>query len=200
MQSKRPWSLVVAVGLVLVLGAHAEAQMAKQGTYAGNFGWYAIGKTFELEKDHAFWVGEFSGTFFNEAGQGFLHGTSWVCPGVNDLTNGASTASQGYCVVTDKEGDKAFLVWKGGKGFEGTYQWTGGTVSSRANGSCPNDAKNDVLPCRQGTISGTLSPVAARGLLKPRGSDNGDYVNGAPLDYTGIILTPAFATSEPIAR
>ena len=74
------------------------------------------------------WNGsEFSGTFFNEAGQGFLHGTSWVCPGVNDLTNGASTASQGYCVVTDKEGDKAFLVWKGGKGFEGTYQWTGGT-------------------------------------------------------------------------
>ena len=110
MQSKGLWSLLVAVGIVLVLGAQADAQMAKQGTYAGNFGWYAIGKTFELEKDHAFWVGEFSGTFFNEAGQGFLHGTSWVCPGVNDLTNGASTASQGYCVVTDKEGDKAFLV------------------------------------------------------------------------------------------
>ena len=58
MQSKGPWSMWVAVGLVLVLGAHAEAQMAKQGTYAGHFGWYAIGKTFELEKDHAFWVGE----------------------------------------------------------------------------------------------------------------------------------------------
>ena len=53
MQSKSLWSMVVAVGIVLVLGAHAEAQMAKQGTYAGNFGWYAIGKTFELEKEHA---------------------------------------------------------------------------------------------------------------------------------------------------
>jgi len=127
MKTKRTLRMLVALSIVLFLGAHAEAQMAKQGTYSGNFGWYAVGKTFEIEKDHAFWVGEFSGTFFNEAGQGFLHGTSWVCPGVNDVTNGVSTSSHGYCVVTDKDGDKAFLAWKGGKGFAGDYQWTGGT-------------------------------------------------------------------------
>ena len=127
MKTKRTLRMLVALSIVLFLGAYAEAQMAKQGTYSGNFGWYAVGKTFEIEKDHAFWVGEFSGTFFNEAGQGFLHGTSWVCPGVNDITNGVSTSSHGYCVVTDKDGDKAFLAWMGAKGFEGDYQWTGGT-------------------------------------------------------------------------
>src|SRR5712691_4537432 len=127
MQTKGTLGMLVAVGLVLFLGVRAEAELAKQGTYTGHFGWYAVGKTFEIEKEHGFWVGEFSGTVFNDAGQGFMHGTSWVCPGVNDVTNGVSTSSHGYCVVTDKDGDKAFLVWKGGKGFEGDYQWTGGT-------------------------------------------------------------------------
>jgi len=86
-----------------------------------------VGKTFAIENDHGFWVGEFSGTVFNDAGQGFRHGTSWVCPEVNAMLNGISTASHGYCVVTDKDGDKACLVWQGGKGFEGDDQWTGGT-------------------------------------------------------------------------
>ena len=106
---------------------NAEAQLAKQGTYSGKFGWYAVGKGFEIEKGHEFWVGVFSGTFFNDAGEGFMHETSWVCPGVNDVINGVSQVSHGYCVITDKDGDKAFLVWKAGKGFEGDYQWTGGT-------------------------------------------------------------------------
>src|SRR5437867_2016424 len=108
-------------------GMNAEAQLAKQGTYSGKFGWYAVGKGFEIEKGHEFWVGEFSGTFFNDAGEGFMHETSWVCPGVNDVINGVSQVSHGYCVITDKDGDKAFLVWKAGKGFEGDFQWTGGT-------------------------------------------------------------------------
>ncbi len=43
--------------LVLCLGASAEAQLAKQGTYSTHFGWYATGKTFELEKDHVLFVG-----------------------------------------------------------------------------------------------------------------------------------------------
>jgi hypothetical protein len=79
-----------------------------------------------------FFVGEFNGTVFNDAGSGFLHETAWICPGMNDLRNGISLAAQGYCVVTDKDGDKAFLTWKGHKGTapnkgSGDFQWTGGT-------------------------------------------------------------------------
>ena len=118
---------LTALICVLVFGAHAEAQLPKQGTYTSHFGWYATGKTFELEKGHILFQGEFDGTNFNDAGHGFLHKTSVVCPGVNDVINGASRASQGYCVVTDQDGDKAFLVWKAGKGFDGDFQWTGGT-------------------------------------------------------------------------
>ena len=47
------------------------------------------------------------------------------------LLDGVSTANHGYCVMTDKDGDKAFLAWRG-KGtapgsYAGTFEWTGGT-------------------------------------------------------------------------
>jgi len=120
------------VALVLGLGARAEAQMAKQGTYTGRCGWSAMGKTFAIEKDHMVFVGECSGMVFNDAGRGFMHGTSWVCPGMNDLLHGLSTAAQGSCVATDKDGDNAFVTWKGHKATEpnkggGECQWAGGT-------------------------------------------------------------------------
>jgi len=51
---------------------------------------------------------------------------------MNDILKAISIASQGYCVVTDQDGDKAFLAWKGRKSTEpnrvaGDYQWTGGS-------------------------------------------------------------------------
>jgi len=128
----RGCGVLAGVVLMLCFGARAEAQMAKQGTYTARFGWSAIGKTIELEKDHMIFVGEYSGVVFNDAGSGFMHGTSWVCPGLNDFVHGLSTAAQGYCVATDKDGDKAFVTWKGHKATEpnkggGEFQWTGGT-------------------------------------------------------------------------
>ena len=122
------WTVAIAA-VVLFLGTDAEAQLAKQGTYTARFGWYSVGKTFEIEKDHVFFVGEFSGALFNEAGQGFLHQAAVSCPGVNDVNKGASSA-HGYCVCTDQDGDKAFLVWKckgSATRCEGDFQWTGGT-------------------------------------------------------------------------
>jgi len=45
--------------------------------------------------------------------------------------NGLSIANHGYCIVTDKDGDKAFLVWKGQDTSPnvggGSQEWTGGT-------------------------------------------------------------------------
>jgi hypothetical protein len=123
---------LIALALVLTPAADADAQMPKRGTYASHFGWYATGKVFELEKGHAFFVGEFGGTNFNDEGKGFLHSASVVCPGSNDIR--PSGIAQGVCIVTDPQGDKAFVVWKcttdqpgpGGK-CDGDFQWTGGT-------------------------------------------------------------------------
>ena len=94
-------AMAIAAALILYLGTYAEAQLAKQWTYTGRFGWSGVGKTVELESEHALFVGEFNRVAFNDAGSGFLHGTAFICPGLNDLRKGLSLASQGYSIVTD---------------------------------------------------------------------------------------------------
>jgi hypothetical protein len=132
--------------------------LEKQGTFTAHFGWYAVGTTFEIggDKDHVFFVGEFSGTVFNDAGKGFLHLASVSCPGVDDVINGVSNA-HGYCTITDQDGDKAFVVWKcKGKDpsrCEGDFQWTGGTgkyTGIRGNNTFYGVHRNIVGPTPQG--------------------------------------------------
>ncbi len=49
---------------------------------------------------------------------------------MSDLT-GDKGIAHGVCVVTDKDDEKAFIVWNGtidpDTEFNGEYQWTGGT-------------------------------------------------------------------------
>src|SRR5215831_17112431 len=47
MITKAAWGTLTALVYVLGLGAPAEAQLAKQGTYTSHFGWYAMGRTYE---------------------------------------------------------------------------------------------------------------------------------------------------------
>ena len=120
-----------ALTFVLAVGMTAEAQLAKQGKYRGMFGARGVGTLHEIEKGHVFFVGAFSGVFFNDVANGFIDKSSVECPGVNDIVNGLSMANHGYCIITDKDGDKAFLVWKGKDTSPnvggGDFQWTGGT-------------------------------------------------------------------------
>ncbi len=117
---------VVAFAVVLALGVSAEAQLPKQGTYTGKLGWWAVGTVTEIGKNHVFWTGEFGAQFFNDAGTGFMDGMSLRCPAVNDIVDGVSVSAHGYCVGTDKDGDKLVYVWQGEK-FAGTFQFISGT-------------------------------------------------------------------------
>jgi hypothetical protein len=131
-QMRASYKLISVLFAVALLGAPAEAQqLAKSGNYVAKIGFSSAGQAYELEKGHAFWVGVFHGVFFNDAGGGFLHNTLVTCPAANDIVNGASVAVHGYCIMTDKDGDRAFLVYHG-KGVPsgslgGTFEWTGGT-------------------------------------------------------------------------
>jgi hypothetical protein len=119
---------VLAVGLVV---NGAQADLPKQGKYRGMFGARAAGTVHELDKGHVFFVGGFSGVFFNDNANGFMDQSAVECPGVNDIVNGVAIANGGYCIVTDRDGDKAFLVWKGKETSQGVgggdFQWTAGT-------------------------------------------------------------------------
>ena len=129
-----------------------------QGTYSGLYGWTLSSTVHKVEEGHVFTQDVYKGTFFNDAGEGFLHESSWVSFGVTDLINGKGDA-HGYVVVTDKNNDKAFLVWKGkidpATGFNGDYQWTGGT------GQYTGLKGNNTF---QATIIGSSSE--GRGMLK----------------------------------
>ncbi len=124
------YTALMVVALVLGLGGTAQAQLAKQGTYSGNYGWSFSSTVHQLEEGHIFSQDVYKGTFFNNEGKGFLHESSWVCPGTTELVQGKGEAS-GHCIVTDQDDDKAYIVWKGtidpATGFKGDYQWTGGT-------------------------------------------------------------------------
>jgi hypothetical protein len=122
--------LVIAVASFSFSAQAAEAQLAKQGTYSGHLGWNFTGNVLELEKGHIVWDGHENGTFFNDAGSGFLHLTAFTCTDTGGMNNGVFISTNGYCVVTDRDGDKAFIVWKckgGTTRCEGDFQWTGGT-------------------------------------------------------------------------
>jgi hypothetical protein len=126
------YKLITAVFAVASLGAPATAQQsAKSGTYTGKYGPHAVGQTYEIGKGHVFFVGMFHGVFYNDVAGGFIDKTEWTCPGVNDIVEGVSASNHGYCIGTDKDGDKVFFVWQGkgtvpGSG-EGAFQWTGGS-------------------------------------------------------------------------
>src|SRR5438445_451717 len=103
--------ILAVVAFVLALGVSAEAQLQKQGSASWHFGWYWTGKVYELEKDHLLTVGEWSGTLFNDAGNGFGHLMSLVCPGVADIKRGTAN-NHGYCTQTDRDGDHIYTTWR----------------------------------------------------------------------------------------
>jgi hypothetical protein len=128
MKTRAVWVTVLVVVVILFLGASAEAQLPKEGKYTSVFGWTFNGKVMEIEKEYLFIYGEYVGTNFNDEGKGFLHQTALVCSGSGYNLKGVYKGA-GDCVVTDKDGDKALLVWscEGGPRCDGEFQWTGGT-------------------------------------------------------------------------
>lgn len=82
MRSRKALRLgVVIAASICAGGAYAEDLKLRE-----SFGWMAVGKAFSLEQGHVYWVGEFTGTFFNDEGPGGPVDRAGVkCPAWNDL-------------------------------------------------------------------------------------------------------------------
>lgn len=117
----------VCGAIMLAFGITAEAQLAPEGTFGGTFGWYSISENATANPEQAPVVEKFGGTFFHDHEKGFLHNAGVACQGV---THGTAEAlkSQGDCVVTDRDGDTARLLWacEGKEVCEGQGYWTQG--------------------------------------------------------------------------
>ena len=87
-------AFAAAMGLAICGTAHAE-----DWKVTGSFGWLAVGKAYQIEKGHVYFVGEFSGTFFNDKGNDSLFDKAGVkCPAFNDLDlNNKKGKAGGYC-------------------------------------------------------------------------------------------------------
>ena len=129
---KRNYRILVITALTALSFGLASASHAEDWKVMGEFGWYGVGKAHEVEKGHFYWVGEFSGTFFNDKGKGSLfHRAGVKCPAFNDLNfNTKKSNGAGYCILTDTDGDQAYLSWRNEGNTvsgPGTFEWTGGT-------------------------------------------------------------------------
>jgi hypothetical protein len=112
--------------------AFCASAQAQDWKVTGEFGWFGVGKAYQIEKGHFYWVGEFSGTFFNDKGKGSLfHRAGVKCPAHFDADfNNKKSRAAGYCVITDTDGDQAYLTWQNQGDTvtgPGTFQYTGGT-------------------------------------------------------------------------
>lgn len=126
------WMTAFTAGVLL-----CGASYASDINLTAQYGWFGVGKTYELDKGQYYWVGEFSGTVFNDKGEGsVLNKAGAKCPGYYAFDFGRKVSEAGgTCIYSDANGDKVFLTWKvsssgcAGPGCPstGTYTWTGGT-------------------------------------------------------------------------
>jgi hypothetical protein len=122
-------AVALSAGLIMSGGTRAEEGLV------GQLGFFGVGKAYEIEKGHFFWVGEFSGTFFSDKGEkGVFDHAGVKCPAWDDSdVNNKKDKAGGYCTFTDLSGDQAYMTWQDGGSTEvgarnpGTYTWTGGT-------------------------------------------------------------------------
>jgi hypothetical protein len=121
------------VAAVLLGCGLSSVAVASDWKVTGEFGWLGVGKAQQLEKGHLFWVGEFSGTFFNDKGDGSpFHFAGVRCPASNDVDlNHKKNRAAGTCVISEPGGnDQAYLTWQCEGDTEvchGTFDYTGGT-------------------------------------------------------------------------
>jgi len=106
---RRNSRLLVAI-LGLVIGSAAQA--ADRGTTTGLAAFHAKGEVTEYPPGVVVWDGQFIGASMTNAGKGLLHNSGWECTGETTIHEGTVYQSDGFCVVTDPEGDSVNLVWE----------------------------------------------------------------------------------------
>src|SRR6266545_2030411 len=122
----------LALAAACLSSSALAADLPKSGTYAAHFGWTFSGQVQELGTNRTVSAGVVTGVIFNDAGKGFLHKARVDCTLMNDVNQGRANAN-GTCVVTDAEGDKAFLEGKY-TGMSGTSKFQGNFIGATGAG------------------------------------------------------------------
>jgi len=109
MKSTRLLLSISALATGLILSGETRAEDWK---IVGQAGYLGVGKAYEIEKGHVYWVGEYAGIFFNDKGEKSLFDHAGVkCPAWGDIDfNSKKLKEGGVCVLTDLDGEGLFDI------------------------------------------------------------------------------------------
>jgi hypothetical protein len=143
--------LSVAFGLV------ADAQMAKEGTFAGTNSYAGTYKVTPMDKDRYVISYENMGVQVEDSGQGPLHGMSTLNMGIQYFEKGVGKL-RAYMTCMDKDGDK--ILWElieeasqlGASASSGTGKMMGGTGKFTGIQGSMEYTRRSMRPVADGTI------------------------------------------------
>lgn len=102
-------ALFVAV-LGLAVGSTSHA--AGQGTTTGVASFQGKGDAKEHKPGVVVWTGGFVGVSVADGRRGPLHNSGWECTGEVVIQEGNAYRADGFCLVTDPDGDTINLLWE----------------------------------------------------------------------------------------
>lgn len=123
---KAVWSVIALIGSSIGFGAQA----GEQGTTTGMVSFSGFkGETKTIKPGLTVWNGSFVGVGISDTRKGILHASSWECDAEVVSQNSTVYKADGFCHVTDPEGDTVNLIFErvdlpGGMGelkTKGTY-------------------------------------------------------------------------------
>jgi hypothetical protein len=136
--------------------ALAESALPKEGNGNTTAYYTGSGKRLDAGKDYAVLTYDVLGVSMNDAGQGFMHGTSVRCMGSIPAMKGAYDNEHGICIVLDKDGDQVFIQYTaagrlGASGkVNGTY--VGGTGKYAGISGSSESTRTPLRPVEAGMI------------------------------------------------
>jgi hypothetical protein len=146
--------LVIATGIGLGVGVQAADQGNPTGTIA--FGAFK-GDAKSHKPGVSVWYGTFLGVSVSDARKGPFHGSAWDCDAEVVSQDGTVHKADGFCKITDPDGDTINLV------FERT-DLPGGTAELKTKGTYLSGTGKYTgiqgyytFSCRQGGILGTAT-------------------------------------------
>ena len=106
----RMFSLIVAALFICICnnGTHA----AEKGNTTGIASFHARGEITKHSGGVVVWIGKFYGVSMTHDQKGPLHNAGWDCTGESTIHDDQVFQSDGFCAVTDSDGDTINLVWE----------------------------------------------------------------------------------------
>jgi hypothetical protein len=109
-----PWSAIRAAAFVAAstLGVALEAQAGEQISPTGTiaFGGFK-GDARTYKPGGSVWYGTFVGVSVSAQGKGLFHGSHWDCDAELVNKDGTQYKGDGFCRITDPDGDTVDLLW-----------------------------------------------------------------------------------------